>query len=73
MVRLYKALCETGASMGIIPSKKHMDEIVIIFRYKKAKHIYSYSLINFDEDMVVNDLYQFTRYTDCLNDAFYFA
>lgn len=70
MVRLYKALCDTGASVRFMPSRKHKDEIKIIFWYRDKKQVTSYSLTNLDEDYVIQDLYRFVRYIDCLEGDF---
>lgn len=72
MVRLYKALMNTGASVEIKPAKEIMG-VMYIFRYKGKEHktVYTLESVTADqeliEDMICVELVKFVQYVNAHN------
>lgn len=72
MVRLYKALINTGATVEITPIKSTMC-VIFTFKYKGEKHTTAYDLELVDrdreliDDMLCVELAKFVKYVNAHN------
>lgn len=75
MIRLYKALIATGASIEIKPAKEFYG-MLFIFHYKSHRHKYCMDMANPEiwlketENNMIEELYRFVNYMNTLDGDF---